>query len=92
MTAKSTLKSPALTCGVVAVVVVDDVAVEDGVAVELHAETTSPKDSAALVIAMDLRPVPIELPSVVNATSTAHGRIAYILTLIRSRAGSVIKL
>jgi len=86
MSAKSAVKSAALSCGTAAFAV--DFAVEAGVLDELHAETTSPNESTALVIAMDLRPVPIDLPSVDEASSTAQGRIAYILSLIRSRTGS----
>jgi hypothetical protein len=84
MSAKSAVKSAALICGTAADVF--DV-VEDGVVDELHAETTSPNESTAPVIAMDLRPVPIVFPSVDNAPSTAHGRIALILALNGSRTG-----
>jgi len=64
MSAKSAVKSAALICGTATLAVV--VAVVLGVVDELHAEATSPIASTALVIAMDLRPVPIDLPSVDN--------------------------
>src|SRR5665811_1175369 len=79
MSAKSAVKSAALICGTAAAVF--DVAVDGGVVDELHAETASPNESTALVIAMDLRPVPIVFPSVDNAPSTALGRIAPILAV-----------
>jgi hypothetical protein len=82
-----------LICGTAADVFAD-VFVEDGVVDEPHAETetTSPNESNALIIAKDLRPVPIDFPSVDDATPIAHGRIA---TLSRSSAaaqGRVIEL
>jgi hypothetical protein len=62
MSAKSDLKSAALSCGT-AVDALEDEVGED-VVDELHAETTSPNESKAPVSATDFRVVPIDFPSV----------------------------
>jgi len=55
------VKSAALTSGTAAVF--DAAGVGEDVVVELHPEITSPNESNAPVRAMDLRAVPIEIPS-----------------------------
>jgi hypothetical protein len=90
MSAKSAVKSAALICGTGPDV--PDGVVEDGVVDELHAETTSPSDSTAVVIAIDLRPVLIDFPSVDNANLMARGRIASFLRSSAAAPRRVIKL
>jgi hypothetical protein len=86
MSAKSAVKSPALICGMAAVVVAD-VLVEEGVVDELHAEAANPNESTAHVSAKDFLPVPIDFPSVDSAILVAHGNI---IALIHTSTGPVL--